>query len=121
MDSLEDLLEHGIKEHVDQLVPIFARGDVAVLVYRPTPEGERTALALGWDRKPLAFALEAEAREICARQFEFCGDSVTAGWLRRPRASRILVLTAEATFLVNYSRETGYSIETRSTDADYED
>jgi hypothetical protein len=29
-------------------------------------------------------------------------------------------VTAETTFLVNYSREAGYSIETRSTDADYQ-
>jgi hypothetical protein len=79
---LDRILNEGIKPQGETLAPIIAKGDVAVIVFEPSPETVGALKMLGWDGETGAFRLSNSKRKQIAASSEQRGDWVTAKWLR---------------------------------------
>jgi hypothetical protein len=107
---LDRILNEGIKPQGETLAPIIAKGDVAVIVFEPSPETVGALKMLGWDGETGAFRLSNSKRKQIAASSEQRGDWVTAKWLRSSKRGRIFVFAQRGTLLVNLTDE-GYSLE----------
>ena len=119
MKLLNRILDEGIKPYTEELAPIIADGDVAIVVFEPADDVKPALRAAGWDGRAHVLRMPNGYRKRLARS----SDAVTRAWLTRSAsvsgsAGRIFLFVQRGTLLVNFSPERGYSLEPGSTDAE---
>jgi hypothetical protein len=98
---------------------IYHRVAVVPFELHPHPKVTSFVRWLGWDEKSPFFVLAESKLKRFAANLETQGDLIAAKWLRSGRYGRIFLCVGFGTFLMNFDREKGFSVEPGSTMSEY--
>lgn len=110
----DGLLEQIVERHATAIAQIHARGEIAIVVHKPSKRAAHGARLLGWDGRVAAFAI---TRSFAERYLAYV-DDVTRRWVERqqPDQAKVFIVTAGGSVLVNFTPGGGCTIEPGSLD-----
>ena len=117
-EEMNQLLDDGIKPHVEAIAPIAMNGGIAVVVFEPDAELRDALRNIGWDGTAAVFELSAGRAAAMAEGCARLGDTVTQAWLLRAGTGRIFLWAQSATLLVNFVAGRGFSTEPGSLEGE---